>query len=240
MVRALIDGRKTQTRRLAWGSPFTLAEPPPLKKPWLGLLVEGGGVYRKPSLWRRVKAGDRLWVRETLQMFNREPPTAQYAATITAVVAPPGHARHIHGAALWTYPRRVMPGIHMPRWASRLTLDVTAAKVEQLQAISEDDAKAEGMLSAVGDGGAPGSGYKWTGTGYHGAGFDAHGGETFHTPTARGVCSCKVGGPSPAQCAYRELWESLHGQASWDANPEVVALTFTVTNTNIDSLARAA
>lgn len=123
MVLALLKGRKTQTRRLAWRDPDECVA----------------------SLWHKVNPGDRLWVRETLRRFDRTPPTAQYAATITAVVAPPGKPKHVNGAALWNYPRPVMPSIHMPRWASRIDLEVTAVRIERLWEIDEADAKAEGV-----------------------------------------------------------------------------------------------
>jgi hypothetical protein len=116
--------------------------------------------------------------------------------------------------------------MHMPRYASRISLTVTAVRIEKLQDITEEDAKAEGLVSQEGDGGGPGSGYKWRGVGYHGSGFDRYRGMTFHTPAANYRCSCHVGGPSPAQCAYQELWDSLHGAGSWFGNPEVVVISF--------------
>lgn len=125
---------KTMTRRLAWRKPKS---------------VGGGMIRTKTSPWWVVKSGDRLWVRESLQRFDREPPTAQYIASMTGVVAPPGIERHPNGAALWQWRNKALPSIHMPRWASRLTLVVSATKTERLQEISEKDARAEGVEPAV-------------------------------------------------------------------------------------------
>jgi hypothetical protein len=169
MVRALIEGRKTQTRRLAKGS------------------------------WLNVVPGDLLYVRETIQRFNREPPTAQYAATITAVMAPPEHVHALDGRAGWQWKKAKLPAIHMPRWASRLTLGVNSARRERLQDMWASDAIAEGIT---------GEGRNWTA----GAGCD---------------------GTDPIQ-AFRALWWRLHGIESWNENPWVVALTFTVHQKNVD------
>src|SRR5579872_7240504 len=110
MVRALRGGRKTMTRRLATS---------PLAK---------------------ARAGDRLWVRESFTLYDREEPieggkffrrvpTPMYAADYEGFNKPDRD---------WSW----SPSIHMPRWASRLTLIVTAVKVERLQEISEEDARA--------------------------------------------------------------------------------------------------
>lgn len=128
MVKGLLDGRKTMTRRFAWR-----------------LADVGDNHTRTPTPWQKVEPGDRLWVRESLQRFNRTPPTAQHVASLTGVVAPPGVERHPNGAALWKWKKRTIPSIHMPRWASRLTLVVTEKKIERLKEISEADAIAEGV-----------------------------------------------------------------------------------------------
>ena len=93
--------------------------------------------------------------------------------------------------------------IYMPRWASRLTLVVTATKIERVQEITEEDAKAEGVEARR--------------SGQWGDGEPTH--------------------------AYRTgfvyVWRDLHGPDSWIANPQVVALTFTVQHHNIDARKRA-
>ena len=90
-----------------------------------------------------------------------------------------------------------VPSIHMPRWASRLTLIVTGSKVERLQDISRADVMAEGIHERAG---APMS--------------DVFAG--WHEP-------------------FADLWIGLHGEASWDENPEVVAISFRVIKANIDA-----
>ena len=121
------------------------------------------------------------------------------------------------------------PSIHMPRKASRLTLEIECVRVERVQDISEADAIAEGLPHQDGNADEPRACWLWRGRGYHGAGFDTHGGRTYHTPSGqdgRGRCNCAVGGPTPAQCAYRELWDSINGEGSWNANPWVWVLDF--------------
>jgi hypothetical protein len=118
MVRALLDGRKTMTRRLAWREEK----------------VDG---RRKPSPWQQVKAGHRLWVREKWRPDDFAASDA--TRTIFMADATGGALRETEGAIRWR------PSIHLPRVRSRLTLIVEAVKIEPLLAISEDDARAEGF-----------------------------------------------------------------------------------------------
>jgi hypothetical protein len=137
MVRALLQGRKTQTRRLlkvpTIGGHRAPVFPPEkgielepgdfARGVWHYLATGGGGLsgpYRLPAA-----VGDRLWVRET------------YAK------APPYGLRYSATDAISDL-RKKIPAIHMPRVASRVTLVVEAVRVEALHAISEDDARAEG------------------------------------------------------------------------------------------------
>ncbi len=136
MVRAILDGRKTVTRRIV--------NPPPTR-------VADGLPYGNGPAWAHADpgsalmhspygiGGDRLYVRETWaapHAYDHLPPRLipqdsriHYAAT------------EDRGGLLWR------PSIHMPRWASRITLEVTGVvRVERLQDISEADAKAEGAL----------------------------------------------------------------------------------------------
>lgn len=106
MVRALLEGRKTMTRRLA-SSPL-----------------------------RKCAPGDRLYVRENWRADDFAPDDA--ARTIYMADANPGALAETRGIIKWR------PCIHMPRVRSRLTLIVTATKVERLQDISDADAIAEG------------------------------------------------------------------------------------------------
>lgn len=175
MVRALLDGRKTQTRRLAYSR------------------------RGRMSRWWFVKAGDRLWVREAWRPVHSADPSrgASYRANVGA------------DQTLWR------PSIHMPRWASRLTLVVTEARRQWLQDISEEDARAEGLL------------------------WERH---TWHDPEYP-LCDIAwrpyAGSESRyshPRDAFADLWESIHGPDAWNANPEVIALTFTVHRCNIDAM----
>lgn len=94
--------------------------------------------------WRKVVPGDRLWVRENFAKV----PTSAYRRSegVQQTVSPEDPDFAAIYAAGWdrSIPKW-KPCIHMPRWASRLTLAVTATKIEPLQDISEEDAKAEGV-----------------------------------------------------------------------------------------------
>ena len=125
MVRAILDGRKTQTRRII--------KPQPKFVPrwldeghWYGLRCP----YGEP--------GDRLWVRETWaapHKYDALPPRLIPVGT------------NIHYRSTWEGPcgLRWRPSIHMPRWASRVTLEITNIRAERLHKISEKDCEAEGI-----------------------------------------------------------------------------------------------
>ncbi len=92
---------------------------------------------------------------------------------------------------------RCKPSIHMPRWASRLTLEITAVRVERLQDISEADAIAEGV-ERVGDR------FKQYMPMFDGSAYN----------------------PALAKSSYSQLWESINGPGSWAANPWVWVVSF--------------
>lgn len=125
MVRALLAGTKTQTRR-------TMKEP-------YGMMEICNGEWK--PIPTKMFPRDRLWVRET------------WSGPYHMTGIPPRDWLHSHPIWYWadgspehgdwTKPK---PGIHMPRWASRLTLTVTDVRVERLQDISEADARAEGIV----------------------------------------------------------------------------------------------
>lgn len=126
MVKALLDGRKTMTRRLAWRASKNF---------------DNLGALPKKSPWQRVKAGDRLWVREAFggPILDATGERILYRATDESW-------RDHNGRPC----RSWRPSIYMPRWASRLTLTMIAAKIERLQDISEDDALCEGVEALSG------------------------------------------------------------------------------------------
>ena len=209
MVRALLAGTKTQTRRVV--------KPQPRR-------VDGGVPFGDAPQWVHAepgtammhcphgKRGDRLWVKETWRIgawdenegafaidycdgpdktWRKTPETPEgedlfnrlwYQSTdeLWAKGIKPDPEGNYH----WQpgeSPLRWRPSIHMPRWASRITLEITSVLVERLKDISEADAMAEGVYTDP---------------------------------------AC------PAYDAYAKLWESINGPGSWDANPWVWVLEF--------------
>jgi hypothetical protein len=207
MARALLDGRKTMTRRLAWVLPGKAGRRAKASRDW------PPGMW--PSSWQNRQPGDRLWVRESL-------------ATHGNFGFPLGETPQVSDlqGRVWSYtadglPHRTggRPSIHMPRWASRLTLEITAVKLEPLKAISEQDALAEGVQ------------HDPTGNPQ----IDRFRKNYFVNFGDAGECR----GVS-AKDAFGSLWETLHGECSWIDTGEVVALTFTVHKQNIDAMPKAA
>lgn len=145
------------------------------------------------------RPGDRLWVRENI---IKTPAGPAYAAD--------GGEHYGAGGRL-----PITPCIHMPRALSRLTLVVTNVRRQRLQAITEADALAEGIVSEpVGE--SP----------------------RFHVPCIKHP---NPDFPELSRGTAREmfaaLWDTIHGSGQWLADPEVVALTFDVHHQNIDALA---
>lgn len=135
MVRAILDGRKTQTRRVVKGLPFDMDS--------VGCIPESGGLFHfwhfatDTHIDKRCPYGgihypwDRLWVREAFHYVRDSESKALIEYGYRATGDYPG--------AVWA------PSIHMPRAASRITLEITNVRVERLGDISEEDAKAEGV-----------------------------------------------------------------------------------------------
>lgn len=214
MVRALLAGTKTQTRRLldAW----TDAEPP--------AFVEDGKIIafderERPYRWPRTHAvGDRLWVKETWRPFSllMRPWDIEvsYAADDARRIIEDGD----FGENDWTFPKAAARGnvtpLFMPRWASRITLTVTDVRVQRLQDISEDDALAEGMTDATAE--AIMSPEE----------LSLYAATHILCPDARG------------RLLYQHIWDHINGTRDvpepWALNPWVAAYTFTVALGNID------
>lgn len=150
MVRAILDGRKTQTRRIVKLQPDEDGLAKVTNGPWVDTSERN---YRCPF----GDVGDRIWVRETFQgpLFDYEqmeayledssrfekPEFCQYAAD--------GGHRPEYQDADDNLRHGWRPSIHMPRWASRILLEITDVRVERLNAISEEDAIAEGMQGVI-------------------------------------------------------------------------------------------
>lgn len=147
MVRAILEGRKTQTRRAVKKPANVPPEDFRDACEWMQRHGKGSVLKRGPCdgvQWRLPcpygAPGDRLWVRESWAPDCEGPP--YYAADYPAGVGPAGP---ITAENRW----RWTPSIHMPRWASRITLDVVSVRVEPLQTISTVDAMAEGVVPAA-------------------------------------------------------------------------------------------
>ena len=210
MVRALLAGLKTQTRRLLRPQPLARFKPDHFKRvgtctrtgrmAWEAHSLRGpiGAVFPGPPGLLEAHAytaavGDRLWVRERAHIDHSD---VNYAVDM-----PEG--MDVSGLGFG-------PSIFMPRWASRLTLTVTDVRVQRLHEITEDDAISEGALT-----------------------FDlptAGPAEESGRPPL---------GASPRQ-RFEALWDSLHGAGAWNANLWVAAVTFTARVENIDAAAAMA
>lgn len=204
MVRALLDGRKTQTRRpIKWKQTrFTeIGEREDGSRwPW-SEDAEHACDFWHPCPFGAV--GDRIWVRETWSSdFANYYPNDRvwYAADnnrrldievvdgVRGIYSPESDV-HV--------PFRWRPSIHMPRWASRILLEITDVRVERLNTISEEDATSEGVPPA-------------------GSLLPDYPG-TFLTPK---------GDFATAKVAFQRLWESIYGAENWLANPWVWVIEF--------------
>ncbi|EUC90048.1 ASCH domain-containing protein [Klebsiella oxytoca] len=200
MVRAILDGRKTQTRRIVKLQPDEDGLAKVTNGPWVDTSERN---YRCPF----GDVGDRIWVRETFQgpLFDYEqmeayledssrfekPEFCQYAAD--------GGHRPEYQDADDNLRHGWRPSIHMPRWASRILLEITNVRVERLNSIHDVDAMREGIQNLTtcshADFGIPGV----------------------------------VNAQHPVR-AFQLLWESIYGADNWKANPWVWVIEFKVVN----------
>lgn len=199
MVRAILNGSKTQTRRVMKPQPtpddyICPYDGPrgghiwPSKNHQYGLHVElmmQNGEGHWDGLASQAcpfgEVGDRIWVRETYRVMG--------CATDVARLMYKASERNSFTESTRTVPvgtctkqpsQKWTPSIHMPRWASRILLEITSVRVERLNAISEEDAQAEGV-----------------------------------TPSTHLIT------PPEAmhRVGFRNIWESIYGEESWSANP---------------------
>lgn len=206
MVRAVLDGSKTQTRRVGkiQSQDFVGLKAEAVRHATLGYQIQatydaypGRGTARHAICACPFgQPGDQLWVRETWYCDDYRVSRGPYLKPDdldvvearecgTLVYAADGLAPYETEQPAWR------PSIHMPRWASRITLEITGVRVERLQDISEADAQAEGCalecMTPIGDD---------SGSAIHGPG------------------------------GYIALWESINGPGSWDLNPWVWVVEF--------------
>ena len=175
--------------------------------------------------------GDRLWVRETWRTAaSRDDfsparlPDTVIASKVPVPMEYMSDGRRVHWDSSWGDPGKTRASIHMPRWASRLTLDVTEVRVERLQAISEADAVAEGVSATVFE--------NWTAYDPETEGYPSFTCEPSPDLIARRrLENVRHHGPKVLQTAvgtYRLLWDSINGAGSWASNPWVWAVAFKV------------
>lgn len=202
MVRSILSGTKTQTRRII------------KKRPALDALsVFGPSILMQPGCADLLPCavGDVLWVREACRADEdmADQKYIEYLADSSRRLldlAPDDNCSDAFSDwwNLMAYRSndpgldgsKPVPSIHMPRWASRITLKVTGVKVERLNDISDDDAAAEGVE-------------QW-------------GDCTWKDYAENGVTHVVT---SPRE-SFQSLWQSIHGPGSWNANPWVCAITF--------------
>lgn len=219
MVRALLDGRKTQTRRV-------IADQVGCEMPIGGAAYDREFSPDAPYFWRNGfdgspvrqlvpqpvwQIGDHLWVKETwntISDFDHLPPRElPDGAPILFPADGSMHGRWAReGCAVLA--GKVRQSIFMQKRFSRLTITVTDVRVERLQNISEEDARAEGIEQY---------------------------GRFFGLPKTDWDDAAIT-----AKDAYSILWNDINGPDSWEQNPWVVAVSFTVDHRNIDTPATIA
>lgn len=201
MIRALLANQKTQTRRIidpiAFGAPSHCKE----VKPYctgtadpLAFYWKSGACWNssKPLICRHGKKGDRLWVKET---FIKK--ACERSLDEPCLDCQNCRDGRVFYADTPEYKTKWKPSIFMPRWASRITLEILSVRVERLQDISEEDAKAEGCEM---DGKFP-----------------------KEQPHSSGI---GLVGWDSAIDWYHDLWDSINGKGSWELNPVVWVLEF--------------
>ena len=212
MVRAILDGRKTETRRVVkcprgWEGQYPHLDPfamPPAVWWWNGVHERVGVRQECPY----GVPGDRLWVREGA-WYDREV-IGDIGAT--RCFFPGDHVRFQDGRAgrapfettadllNLNGGLKKRPGIHMPRWASRITLEITDIRVQRLQDITRLDIVAEGWPMD-----------------------DRQEGQV--ACVRNGLFSDDYIDDASIEW-YADLWDSINGKGAWDANPFVWAITF--------------
>ncbi|MEJ7685670.1 MAG: hypothetical protein WKG52_00975 [Variovorax sp.] len=198
MVRALLDGSKTQTRRVckqATGPSLSVGidddEPGVAALSWLSGNGPGHDVHETVKKVRCPYGvpGDRLWVRET---------HAKIIGQSGGWIETDHFATYTHGDRLGDtlgLKKKWTPSIHMPRAASRIDLEVTGVRVERLQDISEADARAEGAREC-------------------------------DYASGREVLLAGASQRGSFVLHYRDIWERINGLGSWAANPWVWVVEF--------------
>lgn len=198
MVKAILEGRKTQTRRIV---PEKMLDKYYEYDEWCDAVMPTGEghsrEYEKQFFLDRFPLGEKgnqLWVRETHKTIK---------SRNSLLLPEPMYSDHKdYDIAVKELGWKVVPSIHMPRWASRIQLEITDVRVERLNDISEDDAKSEGSylercscMPMAND----------------------------KTPIEKlfSQTYCHIHG-----IEFKHLWKSINGKSSWDENPWVWIIEF--------------
>ena len=195
MVRAILEDRKTQTRRIMKPQPIFKDGQVEFKK---AICFEYQWQSIFPSYYPFGKVGDRLWARETWADMvcvgstekgkgkGENSPCYKASSDATDLKILKGY---------WK------PSIHMPRWASRITLEITDIRVERVQDISEEECRKEGLKQH--------------------SKKDIHGTQFMYYEDYSGnnnYCT--------ARASFKHLWNSIYGKGAWERNDWVWVLSF--------------
>lgn len=206
MVRALLDGRKTQTRdivKLPHHNPLGQWEPTTIGGENGGRTAAGKTVPLQGGIWHtrtgdslmcpHGQPGDHLWVREKhLNWWQRDEANPDGPRVFSHVAAYAADGYELEPGEKW------IQSNHMLRAASRITLEITAVRVERLQDISEADAQAEGVPR-----------------------------DTEPCDHARQSCEDIGCMGQTHKSSFCDQWCALNGIPSWNANPWVWVREFT-------------
>ncbi|WP_288496955.1 hypothetical protein [uncultured Acinetobacter sp.] len=208
MVQAILEGSKTQTRRIVKSrivieqAEFELGNRPAV-------------LHSEPSLQHYVdndcpygQVGDFLWVRETFRLFDSdECPHSDFPCGCPSWGTPLYRASHdCFDGEKWT------PSIHMPRSASRILLEIIHVRIERLNDISSEDAKAEGVEQFIVQDNVP-DGDSWV---------------RADRLMWKGYKNKERAYRETAIESFKSLWQEINGSDSWAANPWVWVVEFKV------------
>jgi len=210
MVNAILDGRKTQTRRIVKPTKDRNGSGCQLAPCEIAGEVNGGDYALCPY----GQPGDRLWVRENFLYLMHGDVTAgdiKYCASIDS--------RSAAGSKNPGYWWRKRPSIHMPRWASRITLEIVSVRVERLLSISDEDAIAEGCYTDDEYSDMAGGADVWPCQICDGYQVHEHG-------SLAGASEVDCHSCNSPKKRFSQLWQSINGFDSWDANPWVWVVEF--------------
>ncbi|MFJ2676851.1 hypothetical protein [Pseudomonas sivasensis] len=238
MVRAILEGRKTVTRRPVKGFQIPTEDtaiPTGDRHRWsaigqrdprYGFCVFGSTeaeCAKELEVYAPCpygKPGDRLWVREAWQADAQVDSVAPRELSNGEPLRYPADWDFRQTGCVMIKPGKIRPSIHMPRWVSRILLEITAVRVERLQDISDDQAKAEGcFFTDYGQQCAHGgTGWKDIGICPAVVGHQQRTGWAWDKTTSHEEC---LGSP---RWAFANLWNATGGD--WNANPWVWVVEF--------------